>query len=189
MLRYGHNSNKSGDIFAQGLSPKWRAVLNYGNRSNKSGDAFCKTCREKKRRDLVHPRNNSYKSDVFLQYLISDGKQVGVHRGETEQMNSRLMYINLGSGLEREAVVECPPCLHCAAELYSEGCLLFNGSLAAVRASLQKVCLHACVGQPFASTWFEPHTVPHMFDFVAICKNCRHCRTKKSLRFQISSVT
>jgi len=84
MLRYGHNSNKSGGVFD-------RDVPVIG------------TC--------ASP----------VQHLISDGKQVGVHRGETEQMNSRLMYINLGSGLEREAVVECPPCLHCAAELYSEG--------------------------------------------------------------------
>ena len=61
---------------------------------------------------------------MFSEYLISDNKQVAVHRGETEHMNSRLMYINLVSGLEREAVVECPPCLHCAAELYSEGKLV-----------------------------------------------------------------
>ena len=54
-----------------------------------------------------------------IQYLVRAGRASVVHVGETQQMDSRIVYIWLRSpGGE---VVECPPCSRCAAELYMAG--------------------------------------------------------------------
>ena len=54
-----------------------------------------------------------------IQYLVRAGRASVVHVGETQQMDSRIVYIWLRSpGGE---VVECPPCSRCAAELYMTG--------------------------------------------------------------------
>ena len=53
------------------------------------------------------------------EYVVGNGRQTAVDEGETQQMNSRIVYFHLGSSLATGAVVECPPCLCCAARLYS----------------------------------------------------------------------
>ena len=56
-----------------------------------------------------------------IQYVVRDGRRVVVHEGETMQMESRVTYVRLPVGLAAGAVVECPPCPCCAAELYISG--------------------------------------------------------------------
>ena len=55
-----------------------------------------------------------------VQYIVSNGRQFVVDESETQQVNSRIVYFHLVSW-ESEAVVECQPCLRCAARLYSAG--------------------------------------------------------------------
>ena len=56
-----------------------------------------------------------------VQYLLKDGRRIGVHEGERSQVDSRLLYIPMTASLQDGDVAKCSPCARCAAELYSLG--------------------------------------------------------------------
>jgi hypothetical protein len=56
-----------------------------------------------------------------IQLFTKIGRNAVVNTHETDQMNSRVVYLHLTVGIAPDAIVECPPCSRCASELYLEG--------------------------------------------------------------------
>ena len=52
---------------------------------------------------------------------ILDRNKLTVYEGETSQMDSRLTYVTMATSLQDGNIVQCSPCVRCAAELYSLG--------------------------------------------------------------------
>ncbi len=56
-----------------------------------------------------------------IQLFCRTGRAWALHEGETAQMNSRVQYFRMEQSLAEEAIIQCAPCMKCAAAVYLRG--------------------------------------------------------------------